>query len=376
VTDIRRLVPAGRTLAVLVLCLAALVPSSAQAAPRDGQAPLFAYYYIWFQPSSWERAKTDYPLLGRYSSDERAIMRQHIRSAKAAGIDGFTVSWKSTEILNARLDKLLEIAEAEDFKLSIIYQGLDFERRPLPIDTVAADLDLFERQFADREPLQGAFEKPLVVWSGTWEFSRDEIAQVTSAHRDRLLMLASEKNEDGYNRLQGLVDGNAYYWSSVNPDTYPGYEEKLQGMADAVHSDGGLWIAPAAPGFDARTIGGKTVVERKDGATLRREFDAAESSSPDAIGLISWNEFTENSHVEPSEKHGTRYLEVLADIRGAPGPKAADFDSSAPGTTGSQTGIPTVLGLLALIIGGVVLTLRRGSRSPTGNGAPRQDGVA
>ena len=33
--------------------------------------PLFAYYYIWFNADSWNRAKIDYPLLGRYSSDDR-----------------------------------------------------------------------------------------------------------------------------------------------------------------------------------------------------------------------------------------------------------------------------------------------------------------
>ena len=33
-------------------------------------------------------------------------------------------------------------------------------------------------------------------------------------------------------------------------------------MSAEVHEQGGLWIAPAAPGFDARLIGGTTVVER------------------------------------------------------------------------------------------------------------------
>ncbi|MEA2449208.1 MAG: hypothetical protein QOG63_1140 [Thermoleophilaceae bacterium] len=366
--DRSRLFGAARALAVVALCLAALAPA-AHAAPRDGQAPLFAYYYIWFQPSSWERAKTDYPTLGRYSSDEIAIMRKHIEAAKAAGIDGFTVSWKSTQTLNDRLEKLIEVAQQEHFKLAIIYQGLDFERRPQPIDQVQADLNLFEHRFAHREPFQGVWDKPLVIWSGTWRFSRDEIASVTTQHRDKLLMLASEKNVDGYARLRGLVDGNAYYWSSVNPDTYPDYPGKLKEMSDTVHADGGLWIAPAAPGFDGRQLGGKTVVDRKDGDTLRTEMDAAANSSPDAIGLISWNEFSENSHVEPSQNYGTRYLDVLADIRGAPGPSSTDFDSSEPGTTGSQSGIPLLIGLVLLIVGGIALTLRRGSR-PRGDSRP------
>src|SRR5512138_753305 len=36
----------------------------------DNTIPVMAYYYIWFDPQSWDRAKTDYPLLGRYSSDD------------------------------------------------------------------------------------------------------------------------------------------------------------------------------------------------------------------------------------------------------------------------------------------------------------------
>src|SRR5512140_3352310 len=62
--------------------------------------PTLAYYYIWFDVKSWDRAKIDTPLLGRYSSDDRAVMREQIRWAKAAGIKGFIVSWKSTDTLN------------------------------------------------------------------------------------------------------------------------------------------------------------------------------------------------------------------------------------------------------------------------------------
>jgi hypothetical protein len=188
---------------------------------------------------------------------------------------------------------------------------------------------------------------------------------VTRGVRDRLMVLGSEKDVAGIARLRGLVDGDAYYWSSVNPDTYKNYSGKLAAMASAVHADGGLWIPPAAPGFDARKIGGKSVVDRKDGKTLLRELDTAQGASPDAIGLISWNEFSENSYVEPSQKYGGRYLSVLADARGAPGPKVESFDSSDPGS-GSGGGLshtlPLVGGLLLLIGGGIGVTLRRERR--------------
>ena len=181
-------------------------------------------------------------------------------------------------------------------------------------------------------------------------------------------MLASEKNVEGYERLADVVDGDAYYWSSVNPDTFPNYPGKLAAMGRSVHARGGLWIAPAAPGFDARVLGGKTVVERRDGGTLVRELDAATQSSPDAIGLISWNEFSENSHVEPSQRFGRRYLDVLADRRNA-GLPVGDFDSSEPGTTGRGYGWPLVVAFALLVVGSLAMIVVRGRRRPR---APRQ----
>jgi Glycosyl hydrolase family 99 len=337
---------------VLLLILSALTGNTETSFAESQPQTVLAYYYIWYTPSSWNRAKTDYPLLGRYSSDEREVMRQHIRWAQESGIDGFIVSWKGTSVLNVRLGRLIEVANEEDFKLAIIYQGLNFEREPLPIERIAADMDLFLERFADNEAF-ALFAKPLVIWSGTWRFSAEEVGAVTSTQRSDVLVLASERNVEGYRRLADLVDGNAYYWSSVNPETFGGYETKLLEMGEAVHARGGLWVAPAAPGFDARLVGGTSVVERTDGETLRQELNAAIRSSPDAVGLISWNEFSENTHVEPSENHGMRYLAVLADMLNSQSPPALDFDSSAPSGKSDGVGIgygPSVMVALTAVI--------------------------
>ena len=333
---------------VMSIALTAAGPSGQG---RLDPVPLLAYYYIWFDSTSWNRAKIDYPLLGRYSSDDIQVMQQHVEWAKQAGLDGFIVSWKSTDKLNGRLEKLMQVVSAEGLKLLVIYQGLDFERNPLPIDLIADDLDLFIERYVENEAF-ALFERPVVIWSGTSEFSRDDVAAVTRGRRERLLILASERNVDGYLRLAELVDGNAYYWSSVDPETYPGYPEKLAEMGKVVHARGGLWIAPAAPGYDARLIGGTRLVERKDGETLRRQMAGAVQSSPDAIGLISWNEFSENTHIEPSEEYGVRYLELLADIRAGVIPVPIDFGSDEPAGTEVEFGSSRLasLGLLLAII--------------------------
>jgi hypothetical protein len=354
----------------LVLFLAGLSLPACSPARSDSSGaasnpiPVLAYYYIWFDTQSWQRAKTDYPLLGPYSSSNADVMRQHIQWAKQAGITGFIVSWKSTEKLNERLEKLIQVANEENFKLAIIYQGLDFERNPLPVEQVDADLSYFIEHYAEEQAFY-LYEKPLLIWSGTWKFSREEVENVVLGKREHILILASERNVDGYMRLADLVDGDAYYWSSVNPATFPGYLEKLTAMSEAIHTNNGLWIAPAAPGFDARLVGGTTIVDRKDGETLQVQLNTAMQSSPDGIGLISWNEFSENSHIEPSEKYGDRYLKVLSRIQDAPAPVVKNFDSSEPGNTVLPGDRPDANPLLAAlgsdrllafgVVGGLIL---------------------
>jgi hypothetical protein len=353
-----RLLRAG---ALLGAALALLGAARADAGARtEPPVPVLAYYYIWYQPSSWDRAKVDYPLIGRYSSDDTHVMSQHVRWARQAGLTGFIVSWKSTPVLDARLARLVRIARAQHFKLAVIYQGLDFHRDPLPVARVRSDLRRFARIYG-HDPVFDIYGRPLVVWSGTWRFSRTAVEQVSRALGRRVLLLASSRTVGGYQRIARFVDGDAYYWSSVNPYAHGRYGERLAEMGRAVHRGGGLWIAPAAPGFDARRIGGVTVIPRRGGETLRREWDAALGSVPDAIGLISWNEFSENSQVEPSRRYGARYLQIVASLLGARAPAVEGFDSSDPGNvTDVAYGLPVLGGFsLLLVCGGAAVARRR-----------------
>jgi hypothetical protein len=334
----------------VLLSLCCLTPTAAaQPVKASGSPPVLAYYYQWFSPNSWNRAKIDYPLAGRYSSDDTSIMKKQIDQAKSAGIEGFIVSWKSTNTNNRRLEALMKVARAADFKLAIIYQGLDFSRNPLPVQQIADDFDLFKRRYAS-DPVFDLFAKPLLIWSGTWSFSTSDIERVTTPLRDSALVLATEKSPEGYQRVARYFDGNAYYWSSVDPQTNSRYQERLATMASTVHKSGGLWIAPFAPGFDARQVGGTQEVARRDGQTLRMEYNSAVSSSPDALGLISWNEFSENTHVEPSERYGNSSLtELTSLIRGPSVPVSPMTDESDdPGRDGILTAGAALLILLLL----------------------------
>ncbi|RPF37649.1 endo-1,3-alpha-glucanase family glycosylhydrolase [Streptomyces sp. TLI_185] len=359
-------------LAVLVLVLAGLFPASASSA-EGHRAPLLAYYYQWFEPSSWQRAKTDYPRLGHYSSDDASVIRTHVDWAKSAGIDGFVVSWKSSAVNNRRLRLLLDVARARDFKVAVIYQGLDFHRRPLTTDRVAADFRLLYGSYA-RDPVFFRLDgKPLTVFSGTWQYSTADIARITGPVRKGMLVLATEKNAQGIRRLAHVTDGDAYYWSSVNPDTNDRHETKLREMAATAHAAHGYWMAPFAPGFDARMVGGTKSVPRDGGRTLRTEYAAAMASGPDVLGLISWNEFSENSHVEPSERQGSQSMDVLRELRGLPAsatPSAPSSSAARHDPLGYWPGLLRITGCAVLLVAAVaalawqrVIRMRKAGRT-------------
>ena len=384
VPSIARLAFGGAALLVaIVMALPGLRPTSAalESTPATGgrqpeQArvgvPVLAYYFITHSEESWWVRKRDVPALGRYTSDSPEAIREHMRLAKDVGIRAFVVHWHSNEALNHVLDLLVQEARAQNFKLAIQYAALDEDRRPVPIAQVAADLDFFAERWA-RDPVFDVFGQPLVIIDGTWEYSLNELTLLSGQHRIAhprdpndpgqtlgLLLLASERDADGYQRVASVMDGNAYYWSSADPNRRQAHVQRLVSLREAVGK--GMWIAPAAPGFDASLLGATRVIDRFEGQTFNDAIEAALESQPDALGIVSWNEFDENTHIEPSGRLGTRALEVLADHTAGLVPASVqrlEAFSQAPDEPPSRLAagpswLSVMSGVLALLVATVV----------------------
>ncbi|HMM43299.1 MAG TPA: hypothetical protein PKA95_15510 [Thermomicrobiales bacterium] len=101
----------------------------------------------------------------------------------------------------------------------------------------------------------------------------------------------------------------------------------------------------------------------------RAQMNAAMASSPDAVGLISWNEFSENSHVEPSTRYGDRALRVIADLRGAQAPQLRSVDSSEPAIADIRVYPLAIVGATLLGFAALLgLLLRRARSQSRGDG--------
>jgi hypothetical protein len=355
----------------------ALAETTSPPSDVTSPVPVYAYFYQWFTPSSWNRAKQDLPLAGKYSSDDPHVLRHQIEQARGAGIDGFLTSWKSTPALNRRLDLLISIARSEHFDVGVVYEALDFNRHPLPISTVKNDM-VYLVTTRGSQLKSAYYGRPVIIWTGTDQYSVSDVQSVRAALGDRAYLLAASKSVAGYQRVANYVNGEAYYWSSADPSS-PATQTKLTAMSDAVHAHHALWIAPASSGFDGRTLGGTRVIGRDKGQTLTHSLDNAFATSPDAVGIISWNEWSENTYIEPGQTYGNEELLALQSYLRDQGRIVASAqpatDSSNPGSENSGWTGAWAAAVLAggALLGVIGLEIRRRRTLRSANRLPSPD---
>ncbi len=341
----------------------------APAVPTTTGPPLFAHYYLWWAAPHW-RSKVGpaYPLKARpaplpatldadgcratpnyqgdtlvdvptsppglYSQDDPSIFARQIAEAAGAGIDGFVVSWsgtgarnqvESSRDFNHRLDLLVKAVDAYNshatkrFSLMLGYQGLDNSRAQRNGSTITNDLAYFVGKYASdpafQVPRYGS--KPVTMMLDSRRFDVATLGTVLSPFRSRLTLIGDEHGVNEWNRgASDLFDGDGWYWSAENPYTNHNAAKALTQLAQTLHAQHKLWFAPLSGGYNKSNFGvGGTCVPRRGGATLRTVFDLNRRSAPDGWMYISWNEFFENTYVEPSARYGTTLLDELRALR-------------------------------------------------------------
>ena len=158
--------------------------------------------------------------------------------------------------------------------------------------------------------------KPTVIWQGSRKYSAARLQHESATFRSKLRLLGDESSWSS--SRAPYLDGDAYYWSSQDPWANPQSFGQLATLANAVRAsvknlDGSrkVWVAPFAPGFDKQLAGGSACVPRRGGQTIRALFSGNATTHPDDFGLISWNEITEGSYVDPMTRYGSQDLNAL-----------------------------------------------------------------
>jgi hypothetical protein len=83
----------------------------------------------------------------------------------------------------------------------------------------------------------------------------------------------------------------------------------MHNLTSATAGERRVYAATVSPGYDDSRLDRRvsSVVDREDGRLYDAQWAAALAAAPDWVLVTSWNEFLENTHIEPSERYGDRY---------------------------------------------------------------------
>ena len=325
------------------------------------KAPAFAFYYLWWSMKHWhDKLGPSYPYAADplplpaslpadgcpptslyagnqltdapahlWSQDDPGQIQSDERQAASAGLTGFAVNWVGGPTYDERLATAFRGANdlrnrGIPFSLVLSYKS---SATVLPFSTIVADLTYYRDHYASDPAQYEVNGKPAVILQGSWKYDDATLAAIDAQFGDTFRIIGDE-TPDSYTSSRGAsMYGVSYYWSTQDPYRNPESFAQLKDFANAVRAtdpnpDGSrkVWWAPFTPGYDGVLLGGSTCIPRSDGDTMRALFNGNGATHPDAWTFISWNEIAEGTYVDPMQRYGTRYLDVLRQLLGSPAP--------------------------------------------------------
>ncbi len=287
--------------------------------PSAPERPALALYFPWYDPTVWESGVTsNQPCEPYWSGDGNTIKRQ-IGEAKKAGLDGFVSSYfgpGGNNPTDVNLQKLLEEAKNQNFKIGVMLETDSPEFFPT-VDTQKEALSKVLNFYASHPAYLRIQGKPVIfVWrpralrsAGGWDGAR-----AVAAWRDVIAEMDPERKalwiaEGEYTGYLDVFDG--MYPFSIAWSSDPAGQ--LQRYANEVRAyPGKLWFAIAMPGYNDLATGRRDafVVDRQNGSYYRYTLSGALATNPDALVVVSYNEWVEGHAIEAGAAWGDLYLNI------------------------------------------------------------------
>jgi hypothetical protein len=288
---------------------------------------VLAHYYPWYTPQDWDTEPDliDRPLVP-YSTDSQDDTNRIAREVRAAGIDALVVSWQGKTTgggFNARRMRIvLNAARAASLQACAYIET--YVANPAMDPNAPTDPATMRQWIADIVDLYGrdpaylrVMNRPLVFVYSASRISHDDWAALRAAlrasGRDPLLV-----GDFYHSTLLDEFDGEYQYSNVLQTsadlraiDRVESLRVRTFNLLRPSTERRRLWIASVAPGYDDRHIATREVhyvTPRASGAVYDDQWKAAVETAADWVIVTSWNEWRENTEIEPGRLYGTFYL--------------------------------------------------------------------
>lgn len=307
-------------------------------ASLHGDRTLCAHYYPWYgEPDNheeWTDISPSTPELGEYDSRDAETIARHLDWCEQAGIDWLSAAWwgPDTYTDETLLEHVLESENAREFTWSVLYETQGrFDEIPIDMDdegnraTLASDLEYLEEHYFGEPWYHRIDGRPVFYAFIAFEFEGD----IAGAWREAVESLDVDPYliaDIGNVRIPDVVPIVEVADAITTYNPYQGGEEITDEFRDETKSTYRRWflgregtdvdVMPTAiPGYDDSLIRGNPVLEPNHELydwCIRTAQKYA--TNHDTIFITSFNEWYEDTQIEPSEEKEEKLLNVTSDV--------------------------------------------------------------
>ncbi len=301
-----------------------------------------AHYEPFFRPGTWTNnwnASNGTPLAGLYNSADSTAVSKHIDWATGHGISAFSLDWygpQSVNYVDGNVKLFLQNDLINDIRFIIMYDSLRLVRSggiwnmddPANQKTIQDDFSYIMQNYFGH-PSQLSIDKRKVVFfyaSGAWRGDiknlLDKLRSSAKAQGHEVFFIGDPVQFHNPSPQQIIPFDGITQWvnySSIDADLDSNVEDAMDTYypkwASMAKDNGVLFIPSALPGFRR--------IANPEWPTLPRSIDrltkqlklALKYMDPNVrmLFITTFNDWTENTQVEPSVEDNFKYLQALRD---------------------------------------------------------------
>jgi hypothetical protein len=305
---------------------AAELASRGQVAISPVPQIVLAHFYPWYVSETWNDPQLADRPIRPYSTDDQADVDHMAREARSAGIDAFVVSWQGKEAGNGFNDRRLRITldAARRAALKVCVYTETFVANEGNIWDAPTDPRVMFEWLAHifdaygRHPAYLRVDgRPVIFIYAASRLSQAEWATLIARLHEsgRRLLLVGDFVQS---TLLETFDGEYQYTNVLSPADEVRSRYRTESLRvrtyHLLRPEGRrrIWVASVTPGYDDTKLTSREThfeIDRLGGRTYDEQWAAAIDSGADWVVVTSWNEWWENTQIEPSVRYGTTFLD-------------------------------------------------------------------